>query len=100
MAEARAEIRVNDAVDILEPGGGYSSVSAVDGGAVSRVGVNADLQNVWSQGPVDLANAAKVHGFVLSSAAVTSQPDTVVTGGIQQYGSLGQLQHVSWSVEA
>jgi YD repeat-containing protein len=70
----------------------------VDGGAVSRIGVNADVQNVWSAGAVDLANAAKVHGFVLSSAAVTTQPDTVVTGGIQQYGSLGQLQHISWSV--
>jgi hypothetical protein len=67
-------------------------------GRPTRIGVNADVQNVWSAGAVDLANAAKVHGFVLSSGAVTSQPDTVVTGGIQQYGSLGQLQHISWSV--
>jgi hypothetical protein len=97
-AATGGDVRVNDSVDILEPAGGYSSVSAVDGGAVARIGVNADVQNVWSQRAVDLANAAKVHGFVLSSAAVTTQPDTVVTGGIQQYESLGQLQHISWSV--
>jgi hypothetical protein len=72
-------LRVNDGVKVMNPLGGFASVSQVGTGS-AWIGPQAELQNLHAA-LTDLRNDSKVHGLVRTSGTLGRQPGAVVEGG-------------------
>ena len=55
LATTQGDLSIEDGVNAYD-GSGYASVSSVSEGKVNRIGVASQVQNVWSDGDVQLAN--------------------------------------------
>ena len=96
-ATTGGDLWIDDGVKAIN-GSGYASVSAVNGGKVNRIGVGAQVQNVWSNGDVQLANNAIVHGSLYTTGALVPQSGAQVLGLTAEDYDIGPLQNISWAV--
>jgi RHS repeat-associated protein len=97
-------LRVHDGVkiqtkDLL----GYSSVSRAvkTFGATTPdtwMGTESHVLHLWSNGPVDLRNYARVHGNLLASAAVQQQTPGFIEGQLSQNAVLEPSSVIRWTV--
>lgn len=97
-ATTEGDLSLEDGVNAYDASG-YASVSAVNAGKVNRIGVASQVQNVWSDGDVTLANDAVVHGSLWTSGEFFSQAGAKVLGNITEFADLSATQSVSWSVD-
>jgi YD repeat-containing protein len=93
-ATTGGDLRLNDGVK-----SGLADVSSVDGGKVSRLGVEATVGNLWSDGPVVLANRAVVHGSATSGSTIEVAPEAHIGGDRREHHDLGGLARVAWTVQ-
>jgi hypothetical protein len=71
----------------------------VTGQAGATVGANAQIQNLTSQGPIDLGAGVEVSGSVISGASISEKKNVIVAGSIQQNATLTPFEQFSWTVD-
>jgi hypothetical protein len=77
----------------------FASVSAVNGGRVSRLGAAAELQDVWSDGDIELANNSRVYGNATTTGLLVPQQGSRVYGDVRQLANIGPLESVVLTVQ-
>jgi hypothetical protein len=74
-------VSVGNGVTVSTGSGGFGTVANLGTGA-TNVGVQANVGNLMSQGPIAISNNAVVRGSITAGSTVTEQQGAVVTGGI------------------
>jgi len=72
LGTTKGDLWVDDGMKLVT-GSGYASISSVDSGKVNRIGVGAEVQDVWSGGDVTLANYATVNGALVGKACMAAR---------------------------
>ena len=96
-ATSGGDLWLDDQVKVVAGAGGFSSVSSI-GGSVQRLGVQTEVQNVWTTGSVTLTNGTWVHGSIQLRSNLTTQPDSVISGAVGPLTDPWAFQTVSWQV--
>ncbi len=94
------ELWINDHAKVQAPMGvgGFSSISAVANGRVSRLGYYGEVQNLYSEGDVTLANRALVHGDLNTRGNLTADDASIVFGKKVFNAPIIPTEVVSWTV--
>jgi DNA-binding protein YbaB len=82
----------------LERQDGRFAPAVSSGAAETNIGVEAQVGDLWSRGPVVLRERAHVNGSLRAKGAISRQNDTLVTGTITENGFLLQIPKLSFSV--
>jgi RHS repeat-associated protein len=92
------DLRLNDGAQVVTSSGWSSSanISAIAGGRVSRLGMESQSLNVWSDGLVEVTGSARVLGDIRSAGAVSIDGNPEIGGGIYEYQTIGPWQEITW----
>jgi RHS repeat-associated protein len=74
----------------------HASVSAVAGGGVSRLGVQAEVWDIFGETEVNVADRAWIFGSV-RGGTVAIAPSAHVAGSVSSGVGLGPLQSIEWN---
>ncbi len=95
---AANSLQVRDGVAlVLSSGTGHASASSAGMGG-SYLGVQASLQHLWSQGPVDLRNDSNIFGNLVTGATASLQPGASIAGARLEHASLTPPHLLTWKV--
>ncbi len=92
-------LTLSDGVHVFgaENASAFASISAVDGGAISRIGVAAEALDVYGQTSVTLADNAKVWGD-LAGGTLSIAPTVDVDGSTTSGANMNPLRVIEWDV--
>jgi DNA-binding protein YbaB len=94
---SRNAIAFNNAAKLVGSTPGTFAAMANAGSGQTSLSTDIQVGNVWSRGPVTLADRGQVNGFIKTNQTVTRGNNTVVTGTITQNGFV-QLPNFGFSV--
>jgi DNA-binding protein YbaB len=80
---ARGSLQIADRVQLKRPDGTFAALANAGNGEIS-IGVEAQVGDVWSLGPVVLRDRCRVHGSVRTARTVTRQNATQVSGQVRE----------------
>lgn len=94
---ARDTIAFNNSCKLVGSTPGTFAAMGNAGANVTALSTDTVVGNIWSRGPVTLADRAQVNGFIKTNQTVTRGNNTSVTGAITQNGFL-QIPGLGFSV--
>ena len=97
LGATNGSVQVNDGVLLRATNGSWASVTSVAANGDSRIGVSAEVLDVFSDRGVNLANRAHVHGSAYAGTTISHQPDTIVDGQSRPLYNLSPLRSIAWS---
>lgn len=94
---AAQTLNIADNVKVLEPSQQHASIANV-GSVSTELGVQGEVQNVWSTSNVFLRDRSHVFCSVDTAGSLTEQNQVLVDGAIEQGIDLGVRTAASWTV--
>lgn len=89
---------LRDALRVVAPEGGHSSISSVKTSSAIQLGVESSVNDIWGEGGVILADRATVHGDVMIEGELEASPSSHVEGFVTEGAILDPIRRHEWSV--